>query len=70
MQVSDKEKEVIVKYGNLFSNTGGNDPLELILRNDCDLFSNPIVAALQVAIQAQAALIIKLEKEGLLKEVA
>ncbi|MDD5151504.1 MAG: hypothetical protein PHC28_13685 [Flavobacterium sp.] len=57
MILTEEDKQIIKKYGHLFNNTGGNDIIELIERNDINYFSNPIVAELQGCCYSQLQLL-------------
>ena len=46
-KLTDEEREMAQKYGHLFGNTGGNDPIELMEREGVHSFNKPIVAELQ-----------------------
>lgn len=69
MIINDYEKAVVKRYGTLFTNTGGNDVLELLERNDVNFQNNYVVAALQVGCLAQLQLLCVLIKDGLLPEL-
>ena len=69
MSLDDKTLKVIEEFGELFNNTGGNPPAELLedLENDERMFSTNIVRyLLAVAVQSQVTLILRLKAEGLL----
>ncbi len=65
MKISENEKRIINQYGKHFTNTGGNDIIELCERN-CSMQSNHIAALLQSCCISQIGLITNLEKEGIL----
>ena len=67
-KLTDEEREMAQKYGHLFGNTGGNDPLELMEREGVNYFNNPIVAELQGSCYSQTTLLLKLKKQGMLIE--
>lgn len=56
------------QYGHLFTNTGGNDPIELIEREGVNYFNNPLVAELQGSCYSQTILLLKLKELGMLVE--
>lgn len=68
MKLTDEEREIALKYGHFFSNTGGNDPIELMEREGVNYFNNPLVAELQGSCYSQTVLLIRLKKQGLLAE--
>lgn len=67
-KLTDEEREMAQKYGHLFGNTGGNDPIELMEREGVNYFNNPIVAELQGSCYSQTTLLLKLKKQGMLVE--
>lgn len=69
-KLTDEEREMAKKYGHLFCNTGGNDPIELMEREGVNYFNNLIVAELQVSCRSQATLLAKLREQGMLVEAA
>lgn len=68
MTLSDRQKAIIVKYGEYFNNTGGNDIVELIEREGVNYFNNVIVAELQGYCVSQVLLLEHLINEGLLAD--
>lgn len=61
--------EIIAAYGHLLTNTGGNDPAELLddLAKDRRMASTNVVRfTLAVAVQSQVDLLKRLHREGLL----
>ncbi len=69
-KLTREQREVAEKYGHLFTNTGGNDPIELMEREGINYFNNPLVAELQGSCYSQTVLLLKLRKQGLLVESA
>lgn len=66
MKLSKEQKALVAEYGHLFSNTGGNDIVELIEREGVNYFNNMIVAELQGCCYSQVILLQQLKKAGLL----
>lgn len=73
--VREWQEAIVQKYGHLLSNTGGNDPLELLSdfqRPSTDerpnrlMSTNVVRFTLAVAVESQVGLLAKLEREGLL----
>ena len=71
--VRPRQREIVERYGDLFTNTGGNDPLDLLQdlqrpgtddRPNRLASSNVVRFTLAVAAQAQAALLARLEDLG------
>lgn len=62
-----EELAIVKKYGHLFSNTGGNDLQELLERQDVNLMNNAVVTLMKVSCEGQLGMLLRLEKEGLLK---
>ena len=44
MKLTQEEKQVVEKYGHLYTNTGGNNIVELLERKGVTYFNNPLVA--------------------------
>ena len=66
MQLTDKQKEILAVYGHMFWNTGGNDLVNLLEREDLNMFSNAIGANIQSSCRAQLVLLEELDRLGLL----
>lgn len=67
--VTPKQKEIVKRFGSLFNNTGGNDPLDLL--NDFQkpspnnlMRTNIVRFTLAMAVKAQVGLIATLQEEG------
>ena len=67
--VTDRERELVEKYGDLLNNTGGNDPLDLL--NDFNkpqpnnlMAVNVVRFVLAMAVHSQIVLLGTLEREG------
>lgn len=69
-KLTDEEREMAQKYGHLFGNTGGNDPIELMEHDGINYFNNPLVAELQGSCYSQTRLLLTLKAEGILAEPA
>lgn len=71
--LTEMEIELVTRYGHLFNNTGGNEPIEL-LHDLVDPKQRGIASTnmprfvLAVGIQCQTFLMARLERDGLLKE--
>lgn len=70
--VTAKERETIKRYGHLFNNTGGNDPMDLL--NDFNKPSpnnlmrvNIVRFTLAMAVHAQVGIIRTLHDEGIIR---
>lgn len=64
------DKEIVEKYGHLLTNTGGNDPLELVGDLDTDKYmmqTNVVRFVLATAVLSQISLLKRMHEEGLLK---
>lgn len=68
MKLKEKEKRLIQKYRQYFTNTGGNDLQELLERKDVTFFNNAVVATMQVACESQLHLLQALDEAGWLKD--
>lgn len=66
MKLTDEQKQLVEEYGHLFHNTGGNDIVELMERDDVTYFANPVVAELQGSCWSQTVLLQRLQGQGLL----
>lgn len=66
VKLNDDRKELIKKYGHLFTNTGGNDIVELIEREGINYFNNVVAAELQGCCWSQLVLLIRLRESGFL----
>ena len=66
MKLTDEQKAIVAEYKHLFNNTGGNDIVELIERDDVNYFNNMVVAELQGCCLSQVCLIQRLKQEGLM----
>lgn len=63
----EETKQIVAEYGELFNNTGGNDPIDMLraLNTNKRLMSvNIVVFVLATAVQSQIVLIKRLKKEG------
>ena len=69
MKLSKEQKALVAEYGHLFSNTGGNEIVELIEREGVNYFNNVIVSELQGCCYSQVILLQQLKKAGLLMPV-
>ena len=58
---------MLKKYGHLIGNTGGNDVQELLERQGVNIQNNAIVTLMKVSVEGQLAMLMCLDKEGLLK---
>ena len=67
MKLTAKQKKLATLYAPLFTNTGGNDVIELCERKDITFFNNAVVATMQVSVRSQLYLLENLKREGLLK---
>lgn len=65
-KLTSEEREMALKYGHMFHNTGGNDPIELMEREGVNYFNNPIVAELQGSCYSQTRLLLQLKQQGML----
>ena len=70
MKISASRRKIVKKFGHLYNNTGGNDPLELMGREGVTYFNNCVVAELQGCCWAQTLLIERLMAEGIIAEGA
>lgn len=64
--------QIITKYGHLLTNTGGNDPQELLSRLENEprlMTTNSFVFLMAAAVDAQLDLLTRLVNEGLLPGV-
>jgi len=68
VKLSEEQKAIVAEYGHMFNNTGGNDIVELIERDDVNYFNNVIVAELQGCCYSQVLLLQALRKAGELGE--
>lgn len=66
MKLTDVDKALIAKYGHFFTNTGGNDIVELIERTGVNYFNNPVAAELQGSCSAQLWLVRRFIAEGVI----
>ncbi len=66
MNLTDEQREIVKKYGYLYDNTGGNDPIELMERDGVNYFNNPLVADMQGSCYSQTSLLLKLRDSGFL----
>lgn len=65
----ERTVKIVEKYGHLLTNTGGNEPIDLLRQlntNDRLMSVNVVVFVLAVGVQSQIGLLARLEKEGLL----
>lgn len=69
-KLTEEQKSLVKKYEHLFNNTGGNDIVELIEREDVNAFNNLIVYVLQVSCMSQLEMLQRLKKEFLLFDIA
>jgi hypothetical protein len=60
MKLTGREKDIVERFGALFTNHGGNDIVDLIEREGVTYFSNPVVAEMQGACFAQVRLLTQL----------
>lgn len=67
-KLTQEQRDVAEKYGHLFTNTGGNNPIELMEREGVNYFNNPLVAELQGSCYSQTVLLLKLKELGMLAE--
>jgi len=67
MKLTDKDKQLIEKYSDMFFNHGGNDIAELLTREGVNLFNNAPVTLLQCSVEGQFCMLKKLQTKGLLK---
>lgn len=65
-KLTEEQKGLVVEFGHLFHNTGGNDIVELMEREGVTYFNNPVVAELQGACWSQTVLLQRLRAQGLL----
>ena len=65
-KLTDEQKAIVEKYGNLFCNTGGNGIVELIEREGVTYFNNAVVAELQGCCYSQLILIQRLIENGMM----
>ena len=68
MTLNKDEKRLINQYRHLFGNTGGNNIEELLSRNGINIQTNAVVTLMRVSIEGQLGMLMRLDKEGLLKE--
>jgi len=66
MILTEEDKKIIDKFKHLFNNTGGNDIIQLLERNDIDYFSNVIVAEMQGCCYSQLTLLKTLIQNNLI----
>lgn len=73
--VTDSQKDICARFGHLLTNTGGNDPVDLLQdmqRPGTDARPNRLASTnvvrftLAVGVQSQVWLLQRLEREGLL----
>lgn len=67
-KLTPDQRKMAEQYGHLFTNTGGNDPIELMEREGVNYFNNPLVAELQGSCYSQTILLLKLKELGMLAE--
>ena len=70
MQITDQQRDIATRYGHLFVNTGGNEPVAFLERNDINMFSNAPAALLQSSVLSQVLLIERLVESKLLGATA
>jgi hypothetical protein len=66
IKLTDEQKQIIGQYGKFFTDTGGNDIVELIERDGVNLSNNSVVCMLQASCYAQLVVLYRLLKEGIL----
>lgn len=62
--LSDEQKALIVEFGAYFTNTGGNEIIELLERPGVNFYNNHVVAALQVSCYSQLLMLQGLRRAG------
>jgi len=67
IKLNQQQRELVKRFGQHISDTGGNDIIELVEREGVNFFNNVIVSSMQIAVEAQIVLLGKLDKAGLLK---
>lgn len=65
-KLTTDERKIAKKFGHMFINTGGNDPIELMEREGVNYFNNPVIAMLQGSCYSQTVLMLKLQRESML----